>query len=456
MSDKAPDPADEESNRLGRRMKRYAQVGAGVGGIAARVAGQRMFGLTPDNDKTARELKTALGGLKGPIMKVAQMLATVPDVVPPEFAAELSELQSAAPAMGWPFVKRRMRAELGAGWEARFKSFEHEAAAAASLGQVHRAVGLDGRKLAAKLQYPDMQSAVEADLNQLGLVFSVYRRIDQTIDTREIYAEIRARLVEELDYAREAAHTRLYASIFAKEGRIAVPEIVEELSTRRLLTMTWLDGKPLLSFCDRPLNDRNAIAEAMFLAWWYPFSHYGVIHGDPHLGNYTVRETLGVNLLDYGCIRIFPAAFVEGVVDLYRALEANDRDRAAAAYKRWGFTKLTNELIDVLNVWARFIYAPMLDDRVRSIADGVSPAEYGRKEAFQVHQALSKLGPVTPPREFVFMDRAAIGLGGVFLHLGAELNFYRLFNETIEGFDATKLAQRQARALKKAGVPRPE
>ena len=351
MSDKTP---DDESNRLGRRMKRYAQVGAGVGGIAAKVAGQRMFGLTPNNDKTARELKAALGGLKGPIMKVAQMLATVPDIVPPEFAAELSELQSAAPAMGWPFVKRRMRAELGAGWEARFKSFEHNAAAAASLGQVHRATGLDGRALAAKLQYPDMQSAVDADLNQLGLIFSIHRRLDQTIDTREIYAEIRARLVEELDYAREAAHTRLYADIFAKENRIAVPEIVEALSTKRLLTMTWLDGKPLLSFRDRTLKERNAIAEAMFTAWWFPFSHYGVIHGDPHLGNYTVRETLGINLLDYGCIRVFPAAFVEGVVELYRALETQDRDRAAAAYKRWGFTRLTNELIDVLNVWARF------------------------------------------------------------------------------------------------------
>lgn len=447
------DEPDEESNRLGRRMKRYAQVGAGVGGLAAKVAGQRVFGITPDNDKTARELKTALGGLKGPIMKVAQMLATVPDVVPAEFAVELSELQSAAPPMGWPFVKRRMRAELGAGWEARFKSFERDAAAAASLGQVHRAVCLDGRALASKLQYPDMQSAVDADLNQLGLIFSIHRRLDQTVDTREIYAEIRARLVEELDYVREAAHMRLYADIFADEPRIAVPEVVEDLSTKRLLTMTWLDGVPLLSFRDHTLTERNAIAEAMFTAWWRPFSQYGVIHGDPHLGNYTVRQDLGINLLDYGCIRIFPPAFVEGVVELYRALEADDRDRAAAAYKRWGFTKLSNELIDVLNVWARFIYAPMLDNRVRSIADGVAPADYGRKEAFEVHQALKKLGPVTPPREFVFMDRAAIGLGGVFLHLGAELNFYKLFNAAIEGFESGKLGKRQAAALKKARVP---
>ncbi|MEN6542777.1 AarF/UbiB family protein [Parvibaculum sp.] len=446
---------DDEANRLRRRVKRYAQVGAGVGGLAAKFAGQRMLGLASDNDRTARELKLALGGLKGPIMKVAQMLATIPDVVPPEFAAELSKLQSSAPPMGWPFVKRRMRAELGPNWESRFATFEHDAAAAASLGQVHRGLGLDGTRLAVKLQYPDMQSAVDADLTQLGMIFSIYRRIDAAIDTREIYAEIRERLREELDYAREAAHMRLYAAIFAKDKRVAVPEVIDELSTARLLTMTWLDGAPLLSFREHGLEERNRIAEAMFAAWWFPFSHYGVIHGDPHLGNYTVRPDLGINLLDYGCIRVFPAAFVAGVVELYRALETDDRDRAAAAYESWGFGNLSSELIDVLNVWARFIYAPMLDNRVRSVADGVSAAEYGRKEAFRVHQALRKLGPVTPPREFVFMDRAAIGLGGVFLHLGAELNFYRLFNEAIDKFDPSALDKRQSAALKKAGVPKP-
>ena len=145
--------------------------------------------------------------------------------------------------------------------------------------------------------------------------------------------------------------------------------------------------------------------------------------------------------------------FVAGVVELYRALETSDRDRAAAAYENWGFRNLSRELIDTLNVWARFIYAPMLDDRVRSVADGIRPGEYGRKEAFAVHKRLRELGPVTPPREFVFMDRAAIGLGAVFLHLGAELNFHRLFNEAIEAFDTATLDKRQSAALKKAGVP---
>jgi predicted unusual protein kinase regulating ubiquinone biosynthesis (AarF/ABC1/UbiB family) len=160
----------------------------------------------------------------------------------------------------------------------------------------------------------------------------------------------------------------------------------------------------------------------------------------------------GINLLDYGCIRIFPPAFVEGVIDLYRGLQTGDRDRIVSAYETWGFRGLSNELIDVLNIWARFIYGPLLEDRVRALADGVLPAEYGRRQAFQVHKALKEKGPVKVPREFVFMDRAAIGLGGVFLHLRAEMNFYRLFNEEIEGFELAKLAQRQAQALKAAGL----
>jgi hypothetical protein len=177
----------------------------------------------------------------------------------------------------------------------------------------------------------------------------------------------------------------------------------------------------------------------MFTAWWFPFSRFGVIHGDPHLGNYSVFDDAkgkpaGINLLDYGCIRIFPPSFVGGVVDLYGGLLRGDDGLVVHAYETWGFKRLNRELIDALNIWARFIYGPLLDNRVRTIADGVKPSEYGRREAFRVHQALKARGPVTVPREFVFMDRAAIGLGAVFLHLAAELNFYRLFNEAIEAF----------------------
>ncbi len=451
--------ADEEENRFSARAARYVRVGANVGAVAARVAGSRLFGYELDRAKNAAELAAALGGLKGPIMKAAQLLSTIPEALPPEYARELAQLQSAAPPMGPAFVRRRMQAELGPGWQDRFRSFELQAAASASLGQVHRAVAPDGQPLAVKLQYPDMQSAVEADVNQLKVVFAIHARMDQAIDTGEILAEIAARLREELDYDLEARHTALYAAILAGDPLINVPGTRPELSTKRLLTMTWAEGRPLLGYKVAPQEHRDQIARAMFRAWWFPFAHFGVIHGDPHLGNYNVFENdghpAGINLLDYGCIRSFAPKFVAGVIDLYRGLQRNDDALIVHAYETWGFRGLSKELIEVLNIWARFIYGPLLDDRVRSIAEGTTPGEYGRKEAFTVHQALRDKGPVRVPREFVFMDRAAIGLGGVFLHLDARLNFCRIFNETIEGFEISKLTERQAAMFTSVGVPMP-
>ena len=447
---------DSEANRFRARARRYARVGTDIGGVAARIAGARLFGIDLDRAKNAAQLAAALGGLKGPIMKVAQLLSTIPDALPQEYVAELAKLQSEAPPMGWAFVKRRMSAELGADWQSRFAEFDHQPSAAASLGQVHKARAHDGGELACKLQYPDMQSAVEADLKQLNLLFALHRRMEPAIDTSEINKEIGARIREELDYEREAKHVALYRDMLSNNDLIRVPRVWPELSTSRLLTLDWLEGGKMLSYKDAPLQQRNRLAQAMFTAWWFPFSRFGVIHGDPHLGNYSVfeqgGEPGGINLMDYGCIRIFPPRFVGGVVDLYNGLHRGDEALIVHAYETWGFRKLSREVIETLNIWARFIYGPLLDDRVRSIADGVKPSEYGRREAFRVHQALKALGPVTVPREFVFMDRAAIGLGGVFLHLQAELNFYRLFNEAIENFDIVQVAARQDAALRKAGL----
>jgi predicted unusual protein kinase regulating ubiquinone biosynthesis (AarF/ABC1/UbiB family) len=451
---------DEEANRLTARAARYLRVGSNVGSVAARVAGQRLFGFSSDDSKNAAELARALGGLKGPIMKVAQLLSTIPEALPAEYAVELAQLQSQAPAMGPAFVRRRMVAELGSDWAARFGSFEGTAAASASLGQVHRATAKDGRALAVKLQYPDMQSAVEADVNQLKIVFSLHARMDRAVDTTEIFKEITERLREELDYDLEARHIRLYRAILRQEPLIRVPDVLPELSTKRVLAMSWLEGRPLISYKQSSAEERNLISRAMFRAWWYPFSHYGVIHGDPHLGNYSIFQgddgaAAGVNLLDYGCIRTFPTKFVQGVVDLYSGLRDDKRDLVVHAYETWGFKGLTNELIDTMNIWARFIYGPLLDDCERTIANGTLPGEYGRREAFSVHKVLKEKGPVTVPREFVFMDRAAIGLGGVFLHLDAKMNWYRMFNEQIDGFNEGVVAERQRAVFAEAGVPLP-
>src|SRR2546421_5575173 len=256
--------ADREANRFSARAARYARVGANVGGVAARLMGARFLGLGLDRTQNAAELAAALGGLKGPIMKVAQLLATIPDALPPEYVTELQKLQSQAPPMGWAFVKRRMIAELGAEWQRKFKSFEHHPAAAASLGQVHRAEALDRTALACKLQYPDMQSAVEADLQQLEWLFAIRRRMDPAIDTTEIAVEIGARMREELDYRREAKHVALYRAMLDRIELIRVPRPWPELSTGRLLTLDWLEGRRLLEHKDDALAVRNRPGTAMF------------------------------------------------------------------------------------------------------------------------------------------------------------------------------------------------
>ncbi len=444
---------DPERDRLSGRVRRFAQVGAGVGRAGVAFGANRLFAGGDADARNARAIKEALGGLKGPLMKAAQMFATVPDLLPPEFAKELAELQANAPAMGRGFVRRRMAAELGPDWESRFRSFDGEAAAAASLGQVHRATALDGRALAVKLQYPEMQSAVESDLGQLRTLMGLMSRMERSIDGSQALQEIGDRLREELDYEREARAMRLYNRFFAERPDIVTPEPVDDLCTRRLLTMTWLDGSGLLGFKGESLETRNRIATLLFDAWWRPMTRIGVIHGDPHLGNYSLTPGAErLNLLDFGCIRIFPPRFVAGVVRLYRALSDDDRDGQRAAYAAWGFPELSEPLLETLNMWARFIYGPILDDRVRTVADGTAPGEYGRREAFAVRQRLKEQGPVTIPREFVFMDRAAIGLGAAFLHLGAELNWRQLFEASLEGFSEEGVTQRQGEALTAVGL----
>jgi predicted unusual protein kinase regulating ubiquinone biosynthesis (AarF/ABC1/UbiB family) len=305
--------------------------------------------------------------------------------------------------------------------------------------------------VAAKLQYPDMASALEADLNQLKLVFAVGQRFDPAIRTDEIHAEITTRLREELDYRREAKHVALYRHMLRDEPDVHVPEVVPSHSTDRLLTMTWLQGEPLLNWKSRSQEEKDQLAIHMFRAWYVPFYVYGVIHGDPHLGNYTVRPDGSVNLMDFGCVRIFPPRFVRGSIELYRALMTDDQDRAVAAYEDWGFTGLSREMIAVLNRWAAFLYGPLMDDRPRRLTEGMADG-HGREMAQNVFGELRRMGGVRPPREFVFMDRAAIGLGAVFIHLRASINWHRLFESLIEGFDVDALARRQQVALTEAGL----
>ena len=195
-----------------------------------------------------------------------------------------------------------------------------------------------------------MQSAVEADLQQLKLIFAIHRRMDPVIDTTEIAKEIGARIREELDYRREAKHVALYRVMLDGIDAIRVPEVVAGAVDRAPAHARLARRPPPARPQERRARHRaTASATAMFTAWWLPFSRFGVIHGDPHLGNYTRlrrrrrrrRKPAGINLLDYGCIRIFPPKFVGGVVDLYNGLRTGDHDLVVHAYETWGFKRLS-------------------------------------------------------------------------------------------------------------------
>ena len=438
----------QDRNTVTGRVARYGRVSGTMANLAIKLAGEKYLGINIDRSEHAEKLMRSLGNLKGPLMKVGQILSTIPEALPDEYAKEFQQLQSNAPPMGWPFVRRRMKTELGSDWQNKFCSFEKEAAAAASLGQVHKAISHDGVNLACKLQYPDMQSAIDADLNQLRIIFSLYEKYDKAIKTKQIHAELAERLREELDYDLEAKYSKLYRYILRDEEHVHVPEIIDDFSTDRLLTSTWLEGTPILDFIDKDTEIRNTIAMNMFRAWYVPLYNYGVIHGDPHLGNYTICDDLSVNLMDFGCVRVFPVEFIGGVVDLYRALQNEDIDLAVHAYETWGFKGLNKDQIETLNIWAKFLYGPILEDKVRPIGE-ITNGVYGRETAEKVHKKLREFGGIQVPREFVFMDRAALGLGSVFLHLKAEINWYKVFNELIDGMNIEDLRKTQKSALDK-------
>ena len=438
-----------DKDKFSKRASRYIQLTGQVGGLLTKLGANRFLGVNIDKDKHALNLKKDLGEIKGPFMKIAQFISMIPDALPIEYSNQLMQLQSHAPSMGELFVKRRMENELGENWKNFFLDFNTSASYAASLGQVHKAKLKNGDLVACKLQYPDMQSAVNVDLNQFRIILNLFEKYNKAIKTKKIFLEIKDRLVEEIDYENEINNIKIFKKIFEFNKSVNIPKIYRNCSTKRLITMSWLEGLSLdemLRYSKNKKNLSERIATNIFNTWYMPFYKFCVIHGDPHFGNYSFKKNGDINLFDFGCVRFFPIKFVKAVLNLYYALEKKDEDLMVEAYKTWGFKKINKKLIKVLNLWASYIYGPLLEDKKRLI-QGEKKKGYGFDIVNNVYKELRKIGGVEPPKEFVFMDRAAIGMGSLFMKLDVKLNWHNLFKNLIKDFDELRILKERNKII---------
>jgi len=330
------------------RLERLARMGLmasefAAGGIAE--GAKRLVGsasLDPASvflsAPRARKLARRLSQMRGAAMKLGQMLSLEgDDLLPPEFAEALAVLRATADTMPATQVRRVLGRAYGKGWEARFREFDFEPMAAASIGQVHEAVAVDGRELALKIQYPGVARSIDSDLNNLAGMLKMARVLPVEIDISEILEEAKRQLRQEADYQLEAASLSRYRELVADEPGVFVPRVYDDLTTRRVLAMERARGRPIddLRSPEYPQQLRDAVGEQLQRLLFREFFEFRFMQTDPNFANYLFDPDSGrLVLLDFGSVREFPAEFVENYRRISRAMIAGDRDgvrRAAVA-----------------------------------------------------------------------------------------------------------------------------
>ena len=309
-------------------------------GVASGWAGSQLRSAFRSKDARARvqaafygasglAIARTLGDLKGAAMKVGQMASLTSEYLPPELVEALATLQKQAPPMDWEVIEAQIVAELGDAPERLFARFDKEPSAAASIGQVHRATTDDGREVVVKVQYPGVDGAVDSDLAQLRMALRFGRLALDKEAVDGLFGELRERLHEELDYCIEADHVRLFRKLHAGDAHLVIPEVVGERSSKRVLTLTFVDGDPLSAVAAYDEPTRALIAERLTRMFLSQLFVHRAIHGDPNPANFAFRPDGTIVIYDFGSVRRYSAAWVQGiqrVVQIARAGEAAAMD----------------------------------------------------------------------------------------------------------------------------------
>jgi len=431
------------------RTRRALKLGALTGQVSSSYLWQSLLKPFRSIDSHERELldahvRNALrivegsSQLRGAFTKLVQMLSMRDDLLPAPALEVLSAARADVPPMSYRVIRDQVRSELGKPPERLYARFERRAFAAASLGQVHEAELASGEKVVVKIQYPGVEETVEQDLQNMGALLQVMTRIGRDvmrkrIDTKGIYRELEERLREEIDYRREAENAALFGELFADDDEVEIPRGVAELTTRRVLTQSFVEGYPLADVLapgvDQDLKDW--VAEKLFRTMCRQLLHFGVLHTDPQPANYLVTHHPKLGILDFGSIRVFPEELRLGYLRLARAVLDRDRAAMVAACRELdylGDDDPADAMITILDT----VLEPLLEDREYTFTRYRS-----LDKAFEVAAVAFERGLYRTPGHRLFLLRALVGLEAYVKQLGTVANWRRIFAEEVEAAPAT-------------------
>lgn len=380
--------------------------------------------------KTAEQVVATLGNLKGALMKVGQLASYLDQGMPEHVRQALAQLQSDAPPMSSELVDAAIAAEFGHAPQDLFAEWDPEPIAAASIGQVHRAITHDGRAVAVKVQYPGVDDAIRSDLGNADLLFAGMAQLFPGLDPEPIVTELRERLTDELDYRLEARNQTAFAELYRGHPTIHVPEVVPELCSARVLTSELVNGASFAEMLTWPEDERNLAAESIYRFAFGSLYQAGMFNGDPHPGNYLFHPGGRVSFLDFGLVKHFTPDELDGFSNLIKAVALDpDPARFRAEIVRLGLLSPNAPVTDeqVFDYFSHF-YEFVRTDGEYAISD-----EYA---AATVRRMLDRSGPHGPvmrevnvPRSFVVIQRINLGLFAIFGQIGARANWRRITEE---------------------------
>jgi predicted unusual protein kinase regulating ubiquinone biosynthesis (AarF/ABC1/UbiB family) len=438
-------PAKKQSTGLTKgRTKRALQVGSLTTSVGSsylwhalkrpfQSAGKKEQELLDLHLKNALRIVDSSRELRGAFMKLVQMLSMRSDILPSEVVNILSVVQSSVPPMDYKLIRAQVKTELGKYPEQLFKRFDREAFAAASLGQVHRARLKSGEDVVVKIQYPGVDETVVQDLKNMKALLHIFTLITrdvlrQKFDTGEIYQEMEERLREELDYVHEANNVALFQRLFADDNEVVIPRVYSDFSSRRVLTMEFVDGYKLQDILapgvDKELKDWVAIK--YFQITWRQIFEFGVLHTDPHPGNYLVTYHPKLAMLDFGSVRVFPEEIRKGYHTLAKAILERDEETMARCFVLLGYLDPGDDPAPLVRIMY-IIFEPVLEDRVSDPRDFDSVGKTMEITAIGLENRI-----FNAPGHRLFLVRALLGLDSYIHQFGTVTNWHRLFRECID------------------------